>query len=266
MEATPRPPEVAHAESANPWRDRVVLVVGASRGIGAATAKLFARGGARVVLASRDEAALQRVAREIEALGGEVIVQPVDLAEAGSVHRLGMRIERDLGRLDVAFNNAGEGLPPSPLAEIAPEAFERVLRVTVTGTFLAMRVEIPLMLRSGGGAIVNMSSTAGLSGYPGGGAYITAKHAVLGLTRSAALDYAARGIRVNAVAPGPIDTERLSGLPESYREQVRQAVPMRRIGLPEEVGRVVLWLGSEESRFVTGATILVDGGRLAGVA
>lgn len=122
------------------------------------------------------------------------------------------------------------------------------------------------MLQGGGGSIVNMSSTAGVQGFPGGGAYVAAKHAVIGLTKSAALDYAERGIRVNVVAPGPIDTQRLKAAPETYREQTRRAVPMRRIGRPEEVAEVVLWLCSDRSQFVTGTTVFVDGGRMAGFA
>ncbi len=248
------------------FRGKVALVVGASRGIGASTARLFAARGARVVLAARDLAALNVRAAEIRAAGGEAHAVRVDLAEPESVRALGGTIAREMGRLDCAFNNAGEGAPPTPFAELAPELFERVQRVTVLGTFLAMQQEIALMRRTGGGAIVNMSSTAGISGYPGGGPYITAKHAILGLTKSAALDHARDSIRVNAVAPGPIDTERLRALPEEYRERTRQAVPMRRIGRPEDVGATVLWLCGEGAAFVTGATVPVDGGRLAGVA
>ncbi len=211
---------------------KTALVVGASRGIGAEAARTFARAGATVVLASRDDAALRGVAKEIEGSGGRALVQTVDLANPASIHALGARVDRDLGRLDVAFNNAGEGFAPTPLAEIPEEAFDRVQRITVLGTFLALRQEIPRMVRGGGGAIVNMSSTAGMSGFLGGGAYVTAKHAIVGLTKSAALDYASQGVRVNAVAPGPIDTHRLRAAPEVYRERTRQAVPMRRLGLP----------------------------------
>jgi len=253
-------------ESGLPWLGRGALVVGASRGIGAETARAFARRGATVVLAARDETALRGVATRIEQDGGTALVQRVDVAESGSLRGLGERIDRDLGRLDFAFNNAGEGMPPTPLADIPEEAFDRVLRVTVLGTFRALREEIPRMLRHGGGSIVNMSSTAGVSAFAGGGAYVAAKHAILGLTKSAALDYATQGIRVNAVAPGPIDTERLKAVPEEYRERTRQAVPMRRIGRPSDVADVVLWLCSERSGFVTGSTVYVDGGRLAGFA
>lgn len=250
----------------NEFRGKVALVVGASRGIGAATARLFAGRGATVVAASRDEAALAGLVERIRAEGGEAQAVGVDLADARSIQRLGDTVDAQFGRLDLAFNNAGEGYAPTPLADVPAEAFERVLRVTVTGTFLALREELPRLIASGGGTIVNMSSTAGVSGYPGGGPYMAAKHAILGLTKSAALDYATRGVRVNAVAPGPIETDRIRALPEEYKERTRQAVPMRRIGQPEEVAETVAWLCGPESRFITGATIFVDGGRMAGVA
>lgn len=262
-------PDTAHAPEtrSSPFAGRTALIVGASRGIGAATARLFAARGARVILASRDTAALERLATGIRADGGDATVVRVDLAEPASIRAMGATIAATGAHLDYAFNNAGDGHTPTPLAEVPAEAFDRVIRTTVLGTFLAMKEEIPLMLRGGGhGAIVNMSSTAGVSAYPGGGPYIAAKHAIIGLTKSAAIDYASQGVRVNVVAPGPIDTERLAHLPEEYRERTRQAVPMRRIGLPEEVGETVVWLCGDGSRFLTGSTVFVDGGRMAGVA
>lgn len=246
--------------------DRVALVVGASRGIGEATAQAFAQEGAEVVLASRDERALRGVAAEIHESGGRASVERVDLGEPRSVEALGSALRSRFGRLDCAFNNAGDGCLPTPLADVPDEAFERVHRVTVLGTFRALQQEIRLMVEHGGGTIVNMASTAGTSAYFGGGPYVAAKHAVLGLTKSAAIDYAARGVRVNAVAPGPIDTHRLRSAPKEYRERARQAVPMRRLGSPSDVADAVLWLCSSESEFVTGAVVAVDGGRLAGVA
>jgi NAD(P)-dependent dehydrogenase (short-subunit alcohol dehydrogenase family) len=250
-----------------PFAGRTALVLGASRGIGAATARLFALRGARVVLASRDVAALERLADEIRSRGGDALVAPVDLADPSSIHAMGQALAAAGPHLDYAFNNAGDGHPPTPLAEVPDEAFVRVLATTVTGTFLAMKEEIPLMLRDGGhGAIVNMASTAGVSAFPGGGPYIAAKHAIIGLTKSAAIDYAVQGVRVKVVAPGPIETERLARMPEEYRERTRQAVPMRRMGRPEEVGEAVLWLCGEASRFLTGTTVFVDGGRMAGFA
>ncbi|MGI0129034.1 MAG: SDR family NAD(P)-dependent oxidoreductase, partial [Thermoplasmata archaeon] len=161
------------------YRGRIALVLGASRGIGAETARAFGRAGARVVLASRDESALRGVADEIAAEGAEALVQPVDLASPASLVELGHRIEGSYGHLDCAFNNAGEGFRPTPLAEVPNEAFELVQRVSVLGTFLALKQEIPLMLKAGKGAIVNMSSTAGLSAFAGEAPYVAAKHAIL---------------------------------------------------------------------------------------
>ncbi|MGZ6390032.1 MAG: SDR family NAD(P)-dependent oxidoreductase, partial [Ktedonobacterales bacterium] len=160
------------------------------------------------------------------------------------------------------FNNAGEGHMPAPLADIAVEDFDRAVRVNLRGIFLAMKYEIPAMLASGG-AIVNMSSTAGLTGVPGIAGYVASKHGIVGLTKTAAQDYAQRNIRVNAVAPGPIRTHRLRNVSGEMLERVVGPVPMHRLGLPEEVAAVVVWLCSEQASYVTGATIPVDGGRMA---
>jgi NAD(P)-dependent dehydrogenase (short-subunit alcohol dehydrogenase family) len=245
---------------------RIALVTGASRGIGEATAVAFATAGARVVLAARDREALEQVARRIRGIGGEALVVVTDLAVPESIRKMGASILEGFGGLDWAVNNAGEGHRPTPLADIPDAAFEQVLRVTVTGTFLSMKEEIPIMLRGGRGAIVNVSSTAGTSAFAGGAPYVAAKHAILGLTKAAALDYAAQNIRVNAVAPGPIDTHRMKSGPAEFRERARQAVPMRRLGEPEEVAEAILWLCSDSARFVTGTTLTIDGGRLAGFA
>jgi NAD(P)-dependent dehydrogenase (short-subunit alcohol dehydrogenase family) len=242
---------------------KVALVVGASRGIGAATALAFARAGARVVLAARDAEALGAVAAGIRAEGAEALAIPTDVTRPEDVARLFARIRATFGRLDCAFNNAAAAPAPAPLADIPLDGFDLAVEVNLRGIFLAMREELPLLLASGGGAIVNMSSTAGERGVPGIAAYVATKHAILGLTKTAALDYAAQGVRVNAVAPGPILTERLRSLPEAARAQVSAAVPLRRIGRPEEVAATVTWLCSDQAAFITGATIAVDGGRLA---
>ncbi len=165
------------------------------------------------------------------------------------------------GRLDVAFDNAGEGHMPTPLGDITVEDFDRCLRVNLAGAFLSMKYEIAAMLDGGGGAILNMSSTAGLGGVRGMGAYAASKHGVIGLTRTAAIDYAARGIRVNAIAPGPVLTEKIAQLGDAIHEQICQAVPMRRIGRPEEIAAAAVWLCSDEAGFITGATLPIDGGR-----
>jgi NAD(P)-dependent dehydrogenase (short-subunit alcohol dehydrogenase family) len=170
------------------------------------------------------------------------------------------------GRLDLAFNNAGSGHRRVPLAELSVEDFDQLLATNLRGVFLSMRFEIPAMLASGGGAIVNMSSSAGLQGVQGLADYSAAKHGVIGLTKSAALDYAQQGIRVNAVAPGPIINDRMRAMGEDQLRPVSDAVPMRRLGNPEEVGATVAWLCSDQAAFITGAVLPIDGGRLAGVA
>jgi NAD(P)-dependent dehydrogenase (short-subunit alcohol dehydrogenase family) len=190
---------------------------------------------------------------------------PADVGDPGAVERIVNAARDRFGRLDGAFNNAGEGHMPAPLAKLAAEDFDRALRVNARGVFLCMKHEIPAMIDAGGGAIVNMSSTAGLAGVGGMSGYVAAKHAVIGLTKSAALDYAADGVRVNAVAPGPISSDRIAQLPDEARAQIARAVPLGHIGKPEDVAAAVTWLLSDEAAFITGATLTVDGGRLSGI-
>jgi NAD(P)-dependent dehydrogenase (short-subunit alcohol dehydrogenase family) len=245
---------------------RVAIITGASRGIGAAAAHAFAAAGAAVVLAARDERALAAVAASIRAAGGQALAVPTDVGDTEAMDRLVALTLETYGRLDAAFNNAGEGHRPAPLADIPVADFDLAIRVNARGIFLAMRAEIPAMLVGGGGAIVNMASTAGLRGVRGIAGYSAGKHAIIGLTETAALDYADRNIRVNVLAPGPILTDRLASLPEAAREPIIHAVPMGRIGRPEEVAAAAVWLCSEGASFITGAVISIDGGRLAGGA
>jgi NAD(P)-dependent dehydrogenase (short-subunit alcohol dehydrogenase family) len=182
------------------------------------------------------------------------------------VARLVEQTVKKFGRLDVAFNNAGSGQMPTPLADISFEDFETGLKTNLYGAFLGMKYEIPAMLAVGGGAIVNMSSTAGLQGAPGMGPYAAGKHGVVALTKAAALDYGKRNIRVNAIAPGPIVNEQMSHLGEERLQQIARFVPLGRLGRVEEVALAAVWLCSDEASFITGAVLSVDGGRLAGGA
>lgn len=244
---------------------RVAIVTGASRGIGAATARAFAAGGAAVVLAARDEHALRAIEAEITAAGGHALAIPTDVSDPGAVKRLVEGTLAAYGRLDAAFNNAaGGGHPPTPLADVSVEEFDSAYAINLRGVFLAMKYEIPAMLATGGGSIVNMSSTAGLEAVAGLAAYASTKHGIIGLTKVAALDYAESGIRVNALAPGPILTDRLEQAGTEMQRQAGLAMPMRRVGRPDEVASAVVWLCSDEASFITGATLPIDGGKLAG--
>jgi NAD(P)-dependent dehydrogenase (short-subunit alcohol dehydrogenase family) len=245
--------------------DRVAIVTGASRGIGAATAMALAQAGAAVVAAARDEDALRDVTEKIVAAGGLALAVPTDVSDPGAVRRLVEKTVDAFGRLDAAVNNAaGGGHHPTPLAEVDVADFDSAYTVSLRGVFLSMRYEIPAMLETGGGAIVNMSSTAGLEAVAGVGAYVAAKFGVVGLTRTAALDYATQGIRVNALAPGPIHTHQLDRAGPQAQQIAAAGVPIRRLGRPEEVAAAAVWLCSPASSFVTGATLPVDGGMLAG--
>lgn len=244
---------------------KVALVTGASRGIGSAVARAFRAAGARVAIAARDAEALERLADELGAGEGHALALPIDVSDPVAVAEMVARIGDELGRLDFACNNAGGGgHPPTPLADVPIDAFDSGLAVNLRGVFLCLREEIPLIARSGGGAIVNMSSTAGLQGVGGLSAYVAAKHGVEGLTRVAALDYAGDGVRVNAVAPGPILTDNLKRAGEAGQRAAADAMPLRRVGQPEEVAEAVVWLCSEAASFITGTTLTIDGGKLAG--
>jgi len=243
---------------------KVAIVTGASRGIGAAVARAYSDAGAAVVLAARNADALDAVARR---LPGDTLVVPTDVADAGSVARLVERTVSRFGRLDVACNNAAHGdHMPTLLADIPLDRFDAAVAVNLRGLFLAMKHEIPAMVESGGGAIVNMSSTAGHHGVSGLADYVATKWGLEGMTRAAALDYAADGVRVNAIAPGPILTDGLAQAGPAAQQAAASAMPMQRIGQPEEVGAAAVWLSSDHSAFVTGTTVILDGGELAGVA
>jgi NAD(P)-dependent dehydrogenase (short-subunit alcohol dehydrogenase family) len=244
---------------------RVAVVVGASRGIGAAVARAFSSAGADVALAARDKSALDDLAAELTAAGGRALAVPTDVSDAAAVARLIDRTVAHFGRLDLACNNAaGGGHRPMPLVDVSLDDFDSAVAVNLRGVFVAMKHEIPAMLATGGGAIVNMSSTAGTQAVGGLAAYVSTKHGLEGLTRVAALDYAEAGVRVNAIAPGPILTDNLQRAGADAQQRAAAAMPMRRIGRPDEVAAAAVWLCSEAAAFVTGTTLVVDGGKLAG--
>jgi NAD(P)-dependent dehydrogenase (short-subunit alcohol dehydrogenase family) len=242
---------------------KVALVTGAGSGIGRATALAFARRGAHVAVADRTPPGGDETVEMIRAEGGSAIVVWADVAFDAQVEAMVAETVRAFGRLDFAFNNAGiEGMTAD--THEYPEAeFDRVVAVNLKGVFLGMRHQIPAMLANGGGAIVNCSSIAGLVGFPGMAGYVASKHGVVGLTKTAALEYAQRGIRVNAVCPGVIHTpmvDRTFGDAEEANVMIDQMQPLGRVGQPEEIAQSVLWLCSDAASFLTGQAIAIDGG------
>src|SRR5437762_393658 len=244
---------------------RVAFVTGAASGIGRAAALAFAREGARVVLADMSEQGNQETARIIEADDGRALALRCDVTRAEQVKAAMDRTVEAFERLDFAFNNAGiEPKKSAPTADYDEEEWNRIIDVDLRGVFLCMKHEIPLILKQGGGAIVNTSSGAGIIGIKGSPAYTAAKHGVIGLTRAAALDYAAQNIRINAVCPGYIDTAMMGrftgGTPEG-RAKVIAEEPVGRMGKPEEIAAAVLWLCSDAAAFMVGHAMVIDGGQ-----
>ncbi|HVG61391.1 MAG TPA: SDR family oxidoreductase [Hyalangium sp.] len=244
---------------------RVALVIGGTSGIGLAAARGFARAGASVVLAARGEEAGREACAALEAAGARTRFVQTDVREEASVARAVEEAVKHFGRLDFAVNCAGLG-DMAPLEATNQEVWDSVMAVNARGVWLAMRYEIPAMLASGGGAIVNLSSIYGERGKAAHHAYVASKHAVVGMTRSVALEYATRGIRVNALCAGVTRTPSMvqaeAFMPEAVHQLVEQH-PMGRMATAEEIAGAVLWLCSEDAGYVTGAPVPVDGGFLA---
>ncbi|MBB4190775.1 NAD(P)-dependent dehydrogenase (short-subunit alcohol dehydrogenase family) [Rhizobium aethiopicum] len=245
------------------FKGQVALVTGAAKGMGLAAARAFAENGASVVLADLDGDLADREARRIVIEGGIAIGMACDVADETQVAATVDRAVDEYGRLDMAFNNAGIQVPPSDAADEPLDSFERVTAVNQRGVWACMKHELRVMRGQGSGAIVNCSSLGGLVGLPGRAAYHGTKHAVIGMTRSAGVEYAPRGIRINAVCPGVIDTpmvqEMLDGQSDAMDEIMKQQ-PIGRLGRAEEVAAAVLWLCSPAACFIIGVALPVDGG------
>ena len=246
---------------------KAALVTGAASGIGRASALALAREGAAVCLADIKEEDGAAAAKQINDMGGRAFYAHCDVTAADDIHAMVDATLERFGRLDAAVNNAGiAGSFDKRLHEADDAVFERVLAINLKAVWLCMKAELAPMLRQGGGSIVNMASVAGLIGAPKAAAYSASKHAVVGLTRSAALDYAQRGIRVNAVCPAYTDTAMVrEGVAADPRlaQIMPRAIPMRRLGQPEEIAEAVLWLCSDAASFVTGHALTLDGGLTA---
>jgi NAD(P)-dependent dehydrogenase (short-subunit alcohol dehydrogenase family) len=244
-------------------KEKIAIITGASSGIGRTTAIALAKVRNKVVLAARRDKEGEETLRLVKKSGGEGIFVKTDVSNEDEVRALVEKTVKRYGRLDYAFNNAGVVEDPAPFTNKTSSIFDKIMTINVKGVWLSMKHEILQMLKSGGGAIVNNSSVYGVIGNPQLPIYTASKHAVLGLTKAAALEYAKAGIRINAVAPGAIETEAMEqsiGNNKQLREALVALHPIGRAGKPEEIANAVVWLLSDKASFVTGHTLLVDGG------
>jgi NAD(P)-dependent dehydrogenase (short-subunit alcohol dehydrogenase family) len=239
---------------------KVAFVTGAASGIGRATATAFATEGARLAILDRTEDALADTADAVRKTGGEVLVLACDVSKPEQVVAAIGRVVETFSRLDIAFNNAGVENKAAPVHEIDLAEWDRILDINLRGTFVCMKHELAQMVRQGGGVIVNTSSGAGVRGVAGGASYTASKHAIIGLTKSAALDYAKQNIRVNAILPGNIETPMMDRFTNGDIQKAIDLEPVGRLGKPEEIADAVLWMSADLGAFITGAAISVDGG------
>ena len=249
----------------NIFEHKVAIVTGGSFGIGKSTALAFARRGARVVIA--DWIQNDAVLKEIKEIGGTAIFVRCDVSNSTDVAAVFSQAVYTFGRIDFAVNNAGIEGQTASSHECTEENWDKTIAINLTGVWLCMKHEIPVMLKQGKGAIVNVASIAGLIGFPGLPAYVVSKHGIVGLTKTAALEYAKRGIRVNTVCPGVIKTamvDRITGEDKAVEKKYEDMEPVGRMGQPEEVAEAIIWLCSDAASFVTGDAIAVDGGWIAG--
>ena len=245
---------------------KVALITGGSTGIGRATAQIFAREGAQVGVADVNAEGAEETVRLIQAAGGAALFIRADVSQAADTEAMVRTVVETYGRLDCAFNNAGIEGEMQSTQDYSEAAWERVMGINLKGVWLSMKAEIQHMLGHGGGAIVNTASAAGLVAVPSLSAYVAAKHGVVGLTKTAALEYAKAGIRVNAVCPGGVDTpmvQRVFGSNKELAEAAIASEPVGRLAQPSEIGEAVAWLCSDAASFVTGHPMAVDGGMVA---
>lgn len=241
-------------------KDKIVLVTGATSGIGRATAQLLAKRGAKVIIGARREKQGEEVIDVINSAGGFAEFMKLDVTDENNVQDVINKIVAKYGKIDFAVNNAGTALYPTPIVNTETESFQKLLQVNVIGVFLCMKYEMQAMLNSGGGAIVNTSSINGLKPGAGSAPYSSTKHAVQAMTQSAALEVADRNIRVNAVAPGPTHSEITAAIDEVHRKVLTDMIPIKRMGNADEIANGIAWLLSDEASFVTGSTLVMDGG------
>jgi NAD(P)-dependent dehydrogenase (short-subunit alcohol dehydrogenase family) len=263
---TARTPEPTTMNPVYDFTGQVAVVTGASSGMGLATVRAFAEAGAAVVLAADDDAAVRAATEDLQADGHQVLGVTCDVADEAQVAAMVDRTVEAFGRLDMAFNNAGIQAPPTDAADDSSDTFDRVDAVNLRGVWACMKHELKQMREQGSGAIVNCSSLGGLVGLPGRAAYHASKHGVIGLTRSAALEYAPRGVRINAICPGPVDTPMVTAMIANGELDEATAVanqPIGRLGQPDEIAAAVLWLCSPAASFVVGIALPVDGGYTA---
>lgn len=243
--------------------NKVALITGAGSGIGKAISLIYAKEGARVILSDINEEHGNAVVSEIKASGGEAIFIKADVSKPDECEKLVQEAVKNFGGLHIAVNNAGIGGPIAPTGEYPVDGWDKVISVNLSAVFYGMRYQIPAMIKSGGGSIVNMASILSKVGTRGSVAYAAAKHGVIGLTESAALEYADKKIRINAIGPGYIKTPLLEALDEKTTNALVSLHPMGRLGESEEVAELALWLNSDKASFVTGSYYNVDGGYLA---